>query len=356
MPQKTNKQQVNLPAFVVSFTACLDERQRGVLHARYGLGNQEPQTLQAIGDRLGITRERVRQIEAAALAALRTKLNAPYAKRVVQAAVNRLNAVGGVEHEETFFANIKKAIGDSSPRQRFVNPARFMLELSEKAAVHRYHHDFEWHPHWYLTEADKKRAHAFIAKLVSALNNRRTEVLERGAFKTVFAETAKAASLTDLIAQNYLAISKRFTTNPFSDFGLASWSEINPKTARDWAYLVLKREKRPLHFVDIARAIATYRKNKRVNVQTVHNELIKDKRFVLVGRGLYGLRERGLIPGTALEIIRYVLQQHGPLNARAVVSHVKKQRFIKDGTILINLQNKKHFQCRSDGKYIVRES
>ena len=47
--------------------AKLPERQRQVLTLRYGLGVEEPQSLEEIGRRLGITRERVRQIEATAL-------------------------------------------------------------------------------------------------------------------------------------------------------------------------------------------------------------------------------------------------------------------------------------------------
>ena len=45
----------------------LPEREQTVLGLRYGLGAEEPQSLEEIGRRLGITRERVRQIEATAL-------------------------------------------------------------------------------------------------------------------------------------------------------------------------------------------------------------------------------------------------------------------------------------------------
>jgi RNA polymerase primary sigma factor len=50
----------------------LPERQRDVLVLRYGLGDAEPRTLEDIGRRLGLTRERVRQIEVEALQRLAT--------------------------------------------------------------------------------------------------------------------------------------------------------------------------------------------------------------------------------------------------------------------------------------------
>src|SRR6187431_441999 len=51
--------------------AALGAREREVLELRFGLRNSHGQTLQEIADRLGVTRERVRQIEQRALARLR---------------------------------------------------------------------------------------------------------------------------------------------------------------------------------------------------------------------------------------------------------------------------------------------
>ncbi len=51
--------------------ASLSEREREVLRLRYGLGTDREYTLEEIGRRLAITRERVRQIEARALAKIR---------------------------------------------------------------------------------------------------------------------------------------------------------------------------------------------------------------------------------------------------------------------------------------------
>jgi RNA polymerase sigma factor (sigma-70 family) len=54
----------------------LPDRERTVITLRFGLGGEEPMTLERIGQRLGLTRERVRQIEGAALQQLRRLLAA----------------------------------------------------------------------------------------------------------------------------------------------------------------------------------------------------------------------------------------------------------------------------------------
>jgi RNA polymerase sigma factor (sigma-70 family) len=54
----------------------LPDRERTVVTLRFGLGGEEPLTLERIGSRLGLTRERVRQIETAALEHLRRLLAA----------------------------------------------------------------------------------------------------------------------------------------------------------------------------------------------------------------------------------------------------------------------------------------
>lgn len=50
----------------------LSDREKEVLRLRYGLGTDREYTLEEIGRRLSVTRERVRQIEARALQKLRT--------------------------------------------------------------------------------------------------------------------------------------------------------------------------------------------------------------------------------------------------------------------------------------------
>jgi predicted Zn-ribbon and HTH transcriptional regulator len=138
---------------------------------------------------------------------------------------------------------------------------------------------------------------------------------------------------------------------------LCEWPEISPKTVRDKIYLLLKKKQEPLHFESIAKHINDVGfDGQKALAPTVHNELIKDDRFVLVGRGMYGLKEHGYEPGIAREVIAKVLLEKGPLTAKDVVMHVTKQRFFKPNTIVINLQNKELFEHLPDGRYQVRQA
>jgi len=173
-------------------------------------------------------------------------------------------------------------------------------------------------------------------------------------FDELFSQAVKTHNLNDSIAVNYVSISKKFGVNPYGDFGLMKWEEINPKTAKSRTYLILKKHKTSLHFREIAKKINEMKlSNRKTLFQTVHNELIKDPRFVLVGRGMYGLAERGAMPGTAKEVIARILKNKGPLPKEEVINLVKQERMLKENTILLNLQNKRHFKKLSDGRYHI---
>lgn len=157
--------------------------------------------------------------------------------------------------------------------------------------------------------------------------------------------------------QNYVSISKKFDKNVFGDFGLKEWPEIEPKVIRDKSYLVLKKKQQPLHFSKIANEIGEMGIDENpAHVQTVHNELIKDNRFVLVGRGIYGLKEHGYEGGTVKEVIEKILDNQGPLHSEEVVKLVNQKKILKENTILLNLQNKDNFKRLDDGRYHIKEA
>ncbi len=105
-----------------------------------------------------------------------------------------------------------------------------------------------------------------------------------------------------------------------------------------------------MHFKEVAESIKNLF-DKKAHVATTHNELIKDKRFVLVGRGLYALSEWGYLNGVVKDVIAKVLEKHGPLTKDEIVDKVLKERYVKENTIMVNLQNAKHFKKDKQGKY-----
>ena len=120
---------------------------------------------------------------------------------------------------------------------------------------------------------------------------------------------------------------------------------------RDKAHLVLKHKGEPLHFTEVASLINQAEFSMRPALaQTVHNELIKDDRFVLVGRGTYALRSWGFKEGTVRDVIQAVLAEKGPLTKDEVLKEVLTRRRVKPSTILLNLNA---FQKGPDGRYLV---
>jgi len=329
----------------------LSPRQREVVEGRFGLKGGEGETLAAIGDKMGITRERVRQIENAALAVAKSNISKDDETLALLAKVKQYIAgKGGVAKKTdvvTFANALAKGIGE--------NQIDFLSEASATFNVFR--EDEDYHPFYYVSEKDRQNAQAFVDGWANFLKSKKETALAGNAYRAELASFSKTKGVESAIAENYLGATKRIHSNRYGDMGLREWPEINPTTIRDKIYLVLKKGGEPLHFETIAKKINEVKFDGQIALApTVHNELIKDERFVLVGRGMYGLKEHGYEPGTAREVIAKVLKSSGPMKATDVVSKVNSQRFFKENTILINLQNKGTFERMSDGRYRVREA
>jgi hypothetical protein len=329
----------------------LNPRQKEVITARFGLdGKTDGETLAAIGDRLSVTRERVRQIENGAIVLVKANINKnPEAGVVLEKVKKFITARGGVSQKSDVVQYATTLT--SGVRENHLD---FLAEASGVFNLHR--EDDAFRPFYYVTEKDLKTASSFVSGWVSFLKTHKEKVFS-DSYQVQLASFLKTKSVEQVIADNYLSISKQIDRNPYGDMGLNEWPEINPATVRDKIYLVLKKKAEPLHFEDIATHINKVGfDDQKALAPTVHNELIKDSRFVLVGRGMYGLKEHGYEPGTAREVIAKVLKIKGPLKPSDVVTHVNQQRFFKQNTILINLQNRNFFERMNDGRYRVRES
>ncbi len=331
--------------------ANLKPRQKEVLEARFGLAKEgEGETLAAIGDRLKVTRERVRQIESSGITLAKANiLKSPDATAFLDKVKKYLATRGGAAKKPDvlqYAATLAKGVRESQ--------LDFLATVSGAFKV--YHEDNDFIPFYYAGDKELKETKAFVEGWVNFLNAHKEKILG-GTYATQLASFVKTRAIGDAVAENYLSVAKHIHKNPYGDVGLRDWAEIRPMTVRDKIYLVLKKHGEPLHFEDIARHINKVNFDEQEALApTVHNELIKDDRFVLVGRGMYGLREHGYEPGTAREVIAKVLKSAGPLRPTDVVTHVNKQRFFKPNTILINLQNRNFFERLPDGRYRVREA
>jgi hypothetical protein len=323
----------------------LQDRSHDIIVNRYGLGDSaDSKTLEAIGKKYGITRERVRQIENAALSAIRKSDTFKAEHKVFTELKSIIEGMGALVHEDEFLSYISK---DKSVQ----NHVRFYLVLGDH--FNKLKEDEHFHARWTVDEDLSEAVHEGLHAVYQRLSDK--ELLsEDDLVKRFLAEITDVASQykNEEIARRWLNISKRIGKNPLGEWGPAQSQNIKTRGIKDFAFLMMRKHGSPMHFREVAKAIQdTF--GKKTHVATTHNELIKDPRFVLVGRGYYALAEWGYKPGVVREVISDILKKDGPMTKDEVVERVLKERFLKKNTILVNLQNPKYFKKLSDGRYNV---
>lgn len=341
---------------IVDLLKNTSARNKDIISRRFGLKAGKRETLESIGSSYQITRERVRQIEEATISQLRHAVvgNADVA-RYISLAKDILNENGGVIKEDDLFKSFSGQEGNNIINSSLV----FLLTLSNELT--RFTESEEFRPFWAVSTSALNSFKATTTNLIKILE-KAGKVVSRDDFSYLVRKnnvpsfSTSGKPLSDNEISLCLAVSKDIGSNIFNEVGLASWSEIKPKGVRDKAYLVLKKSQEPCHFSEIAKLInsAGFNNNK-ANVQTVHNELIKDDRFVLVGRGMYALAEWGYKAGTVKDVLVDILRNSSkPLAKATLMSKVKDARLVKENTILLNLQDSKTFVKNTDGTYTLK--
>ncbi len=323
------------------------EREKEIISRRFGLGGHK-ETLEQIGEMLSITRERVRQLEKAILIRLRiaaeeNKINGlAQAEKII---VRNLTEMGRVARTSDLSQKILGREATSVEKANF----NFIAEISPVLTI--------------VSENDKYHNAIGIAEYgdEKAIRTRVDEIT------SLVKSNKKPISLDDLDEKlNYehpshieaVARVSKLLSSLNNHWGLAKWPTVNPKNIRDKIYVVLEEHKEPMHFSDIAKAISSSDfKRKDVTVQAIHNELIKDSRFVLIGRGIYALDSWGFEKGTVSDIIKKTLRKAGAegLSRKEIVKQVLKERKVKETTVLLNLQNKKLFTRVGKDHYRLTE-
>lgn len=317
---------------------------KDVIEKRFGIKGNKVFTLDAIGKEYKITRERVRQIEADALRHLEKKVASSEFAPLFGAMERHIKELGGVVAEHELLANL----ADKKHK------ASVALLLDVDGRFHYVSEDDSFHARWSLGGDAASLGEKVINKLVDTLESHGRPLPRENLFSYAN-ESAKAVVGADIHKDallSYLSASKLIQKNPYDEYGVVSWPAISPRGVRDKAYVVLMKAGKPLHFREVAEGINRVGwSNKKAHPQTVHNELIKDLRFVLVGRGLYALSEWGYEPGAVREVLVSVLRSSGVLSREDLMKKVLEKRFVKEATVLLNLQNKSLFKRTDDGKY-----
>jgi hypothetical protein len=317
----------------------LKARQKEVLIRRFCLNKEsfkdkeiERETLDSIGKDFGVTRERIRQIENDSFNKIKSKVK-DY-KYVFDYFKKELEKTGGIRKEDVFLNSLNEG--------RFKQQIFFLLSLSDDFI--RFSENENFYSCWSLSldrfEKFKKYIDLIIKKLEEA-----KKPIELSFFK-------EDLDKDFIFFEYFIEISKLIQKNSEGFVGFIYWPEINPRNIRDKAFLVLRKTGKPIHFKEVAKLIGS-----NVLVQSVHNELIRDDRFVLVGRGTYALREWGFKDGDVKDIILDILKkERRPLDKEELIDKVLRQRIVKKNTVLLNLSNKKYFIRTNEGKYTINEA
>jgi predicted Zn-ribbon and HTH transcriptional regulator len=339
------KPNVDLKDGVTSIISLIDqEREREIITRRFGLYDRR-ETLEQIGELLGITRERVRQLEKAIL--IRLKIAAEEGKtdtvsQLEKAFIRALSEMGRAAR----IADLADKIYSKSTNQQERAHVAFIATLAPNLTV------VDENDNYFQAAAvaeygDEKKLKSRIDDIVRLIKEaKEPQTVDQLFDKLSYEHPDQVAALASMSKQ--LAHLKNV-------WGLTKWPTVNPKNIRDKIYVILADNGKPLHFSDIAKAIKDSSfKRKDVTTQAIHNELIKDKRFVLIGRGIYALDNWGYSKGTVSDIIADVLKvAKEPLHRDEIVKRVLKSRQVKETTILLNLQSKPQFKRVAKATYVL---
>ncbi len=341
------KQMIDLEAGVTDIVSLVDqEREREIITRRFGLYDRR-ETLEQIGELLGITRERVRQLEKAILIRLKTAAEEGKTDVIAQLEkvfVRTLSEMGRVARTQDLADTIYGNKADAKQRAHVA----FIATLAPGLTV------LDENDHYFQAVAiadygDEKKLRSRVDEVVVTIK-------EQGVPQTVD-QLFDALSYEHPSQIGALASVSKALAHLKGSWGLAKWPTVNPKNIRDKIFVILSDNKKPMHFSDIAKAIKDSSfKRKDVTTQAIHNELIKDKRFVLIGRGIYALKDWGYSKGTVSDIISKVLKDaKEPLHRDEIVKRVLKSRQVKETTILLNLQSKPQFKRVAKATYVLAD-
>jgi len=365
----------------------LSERERDVLMRRFGLHGKSRETLEEIGQAHQLTRERIRQIETSSIKKLRQLENLNNYISGLKKVINQLlEEHGGLMEKEYMFdslANISAGGYKTKEKDTETHRSHFNFLISKLLSdeFEEINNSQHFKNSFKLKYQDLEHLQALTEELLAKIKEAKKIFATAELINLAKELDSYKANQERFVAPNNLDISSIFDNNFFTEradlintnkviysilkaaqkigqnkfgyWGINHWREVKPKTINDKIYLILKNQGKPLHFAEIAAKINQVGFDKKLaNAATVHNELILDDKYVLVGRGLYGLKEWGYRAGTVADVISEVLAQTSqPLSRDEIIAKVLSQRLVKKPTINLALMDKSRFTRTSNGKY-----
>jgi DNA-directed RNA polymerase delta subunit len=323
----------------------LPERSQSIIENRFGLGKEKPQTLEKTGKLFGITRERVRQIITDSIKKISQKKDHPDFVKAQSVLFFTISKNSGIIKQDDIANKF------SQGKEREVNALNFLSSCFPDSF---FLEDGEIEKSWILdkTLVEKIKKIGTIAKMVLTEKKRpfKENILVDEIQKKIPENGLSCKEILD-----FLQVLKKIKPNKFGKWGMADWIEINPRGTREKVYSILQEEGKPLHFSQIAKLIDRFHLGKKkAHPQTIHNELIKNDQFVLIGRGIYALREWGYSEGTVRDVLKKIIKESlTPLKKEDILNEVFKIRQVKKATVLINLNNDNVF-VKKDNYYSLK--
>ncbi len=350
---QNTKVAINLQSLLDDLFMVLTEKEAMVIRRRFALQGQPKQTLEKIGKHFKVTRERIRQIEGIALSKLRRTVRTTKLNEVNELAKSILRVHGGLMREDELISQVLKRMPNSTE----LDGAVLRLSFSIDSEMNSSGHSGTFAPFWRLESLAMEDVSLIVDHIVKILKKHKTCMKKDDVLGVVQAlNLFKDRIPSKELISSALTIDERLREID-DGWGLTEWRFVRPRSIRDKVEIILRKAGTPLHFMEIANRIREARfDHKNVTVQAVHNELIRYPQFVLVGRGLYALREWGYEPGTVADVIESILKEKGPLSKKEIISEVAKQRTVKVGTISLNLQKMPYFVRVGRAVYAFEQS
>lgn len=325
----------------------LSQKEKFVIQRRFNLDNKNKATLEEIGQHFEVTRERIRQIERNALQKLRRNVEKFQVFAINDAAYEIIRQHGGVIREDALVSKLLTI-------QSEFTLAAILLILSLDKRFQRHNNTIHYYPYCKLTDLSTEKIEKICEQGLKILKKRGDLISVEELAQTIKQEEPSFESLDVEAFLSSYSIYKSFKVID-RNIGLVEWRHIHPRTLRDKIYFILRKKREPMHFVDIANAISeTNFDKKNLNLQAIHNELIRHGDFVLIGRGIYALREWGYEHGTVSDVITSLLKIQDSMSEEDIIAGVLQKRKVKPITVILNLKNKSQFTRIGRKRYSLK--